>query len=209
MGSLMMHYCIFSELSKSLKVNKNRFLMGMLSTDISHLAKEPKNKSHFMTVDDNGMRFVNYYDFYKKYKLKFNDYYFLGYFCHLISDDIWHNLRPTVEVNILPPEERSVAKVKYLNDLRQLNSVIVNNYKLENNIPNIGKLEVDEVMKSVEIDEININLLPQILTQASQYFEDNPQILDKPLELFTVDEIKEYINNSVTISLEKLAQIAN
>ncbi|MBL4932105.1 zinc dependent phospholipase C family protein [Clostridium paridis] len=209
MGSLMMHYCIFNELSKSLKVNKNRFLMGMLSTDISHLAKEPKNKSHFMTVDENGVRFVNYYDFYKKYKLKFSDCYFLGYFCHLISDDIWHNLRPTMEVNILPPEERSTAKIKYLNDLRQLNSVIVNTYKLENNIPNIGKLEVDDVMKSVEIDEININLLPQILTQASQYFEANPQISNKPLEIFTVDEINEYINNSVTISLEKLAEIAN
>jgi hypothetical protein len=181
--------------------------MGMLSPDISHLAKEPKNKSHFMTVNENGVRFVNYYDFYKKYKLKFNDSYFLGYLCHLISDDIWHNLRPTMEVNILPPEERSVAKVKYLNDLRQLNSVIVDNYKLENIIPNISKLEVDDVMKSVEIDEININLLPNILTQASQYFEINPQISNKPLEIFTVDEINEYINNSVAISLEKLTQI--
>lgn len=209
MGSLMMHYCIFNELSKNLEVNKNRFLMGMLSADICHLEKEPKNKSHFMSVDDNGIRFVNYHDFYEKYKSKFNDCYFLGYFCHLVSDDIWHNLRTTMEVNILQPKERNIAKVKYLNDLRKLNSVIVNNYSLENNIPNIDELEVLNVMKSVEIDEININLLPQILTQASEYFEVKPQIFTSSLELFSVNEINEYINNSVDISLEQLKQITN
>jgi hypothetical protein len=51
MGSLMMHYCISNELSKLSKVNQNRFLMGMLSTDICHLEGVPKNKSHFMSVD--------------------------------------------------------------------------------------------------------------------------------------------------------------
>jgi hypothetical protein len=209
MGSLMMHYCIFNELNKKLKVNKNRFLMGMLSTDICHLAKEPKNKSHFMSVDENRIRHVSYYDFYKKYKDQFDDSYYLGYFCHLISDDIWHNLRPTMEVNMLPPEERSIVKVKYLHDLRQLNSIIVNHFKLENNIPIIDNLEVLEVMNSVKIDEIDINLLPNILTQTSQYFGVNSQTSNQPLELFSVDEINEYINNAVAVSIEKLSQTSN
>lgn len=209
MGSLTMHYCIFNELNKNLRVNKNRFLMGMLSTDICHLEKEPKNRSHFMSVDEKGIRYVNYYDFYKKYKSQFDDSYYQGYFCHLISDDIWHNLRPTMEVNILSPEERRIAKVKYLHDLRLLNSIIVNYFKLENNIPNIDNLEVLEVMNSVKIDEININLLPNILTQTSQYFDDNSQTSNQQLELFSTDEIYEYINNAVTVSLEILSQVAN
>jgi hypothetical protein len=209
MGSLMMHYCIFNELSKKLKVNKNRFLMGMLSADICHLAKEPKNKSHFMSVDENRIRHVNYYNFYEKYKNQFDDSYYLGYFCQLISDDIWHNLRPTMEVNMLPSEERSIVKIKYLHNLRHLNSIIVNHFKLENNIPIIDNLEVLGVMNSVKIDEIDINLLPNILTQTSQYFGANSQTSNQPLELFSIDEINEYINNAVAVSIEKLSQISN
>jgi hypothetical protein len=207
MGSLMMHYCIFNELQKNIKVNKNRFLMGMLSTDICHLAKEPKGKSHFMSVDEDGMRYVNYYDFYKKYENQFNDSYFKGYFCHLISDDIWHNLKPTMEVNMLPPEKRSVGKVKYLNDLRQLNSILEKHFKLENDIPIIDNSEILEVMNSVKIDEININLIPDILTQTSQYFKDSDQTSNEPLEIFSTGEINEYINNAVSVCLEKLSQI--
>jgi hypothetical protein len=209
MGSLMMHYCISNQISTNLQVNKNRFLMGMLSTDICHLENVPKNKSHFMSVDDNGIRYVNYYDFYNKYKHKFDDHYFLGYFCHLISDDIWHNLIPNVKINSLPLDEKSTLKVKYLNDLFKLNSVIANCYKLENIIPNISNLEITDVVKSVEIDEINMKLLPDILCQATQYFEVSPKISNKELELFSADEINEYIDNAVCVSLEQLAKIEN
>lgn len=207
MGSLMMHYCILNELGKKLKINENRFIMGMLSTDICHLEKEPKNKSHFMTVDENRIRHIDYYDFYKKYKNQFDDSFFLGYFCHLISDDVWHNERVPMKINKLSPEEKSIAKVKFLKDLKRSNSMIVNHFKIENKIPFIEDLEVIEAINTVKIDEINIKLLPDMLTQLNQHFEFAAQIQNEPLELFCFDEINEYINKAISISYDKLSQV--
>lgn len=207
MGSLMMHYCILNELDKKFKINKNRFLMGVLSTDICHLEEQPKNKSHFMAVDENGIRNVDYYDFYNKYKNQFDDSFFLGYFCHLISDDIWHYERVPMEINKLPTTEKSIAKVKFLRDLKKLNIIIVNHFKLENHIHAIRKLEVFEAMNTVKVDEINIKLLPDMFKQLSQHFEAGSQKQNEPLELFYIDEVINYINKAVTVSYDKLIQL--
>ena len=209
MGSLMMHYCILNELNKKLELNKNRFLMGMLSTDICHLIKEPKNKSHFMIVDESKLRQVNYYDFYKKYRSQFDDSFFLGYFCHLISDDIWHYERVPMAINKLTPAEKSIAKVKLVQDLRKLNPIIVNEFELENTVHLIEELEIFEVIKKVKVDEVNIELLPDMLTQLNQHFEANKEKQDEPLELLCIDEVNNYINKAVEVCYDRLSQVIN
>src|SRR5690554_6448788 len=87
MGSRIMHLIIASEIAKKLSVTERKaFLLGGIAPD----AVSPKELSHFFEGNHNDFsRRISYEKFYKKYSKYDHSDYILGYYTHLIADDLW------------------------------------------------------------------------------------------------------------------------
>jgi hypothetical protein len=190
-----MHYCISNEISKLLDVNKNRFIVGGISPDLPQLAEVPKEESHFMKTHTNGLKY-DYCAFFTKYKDKFDDSFFRGYFCHLVSDEIWFRKIISKYVNPVSCDEET--RRKYYLDFCKLNGILIKHFKQDDTIVSVN---------GIEVDEININTLYKMVEQIHEDFKYNPIMLDEPLDIFKVDDIIEYINEAVETAYYKLTKI--
>ena len=147
MGSRIMHYCISNEISKLLDVNKNRFIVGGISPDILQLLEEPKEESHFMKTHTNGLKY-DYFAFFAKYKDKFDDSFFSGYFCHLVSDEIWFRKIVSKYVNPVSCDEET--RRKYYLDFCKLNGILIEHFKQDDTID-----IVNEPLDIFKVDDIS------------------------------------------------------
>lgn len=184
MGSRIMHYCITTLLAKELNRFNKDFLLGGIAPDVHKYMKEPKDKSHFVTIDSEGNGVAKYYQFYKQYLKQERLDFHLGYFFHLITDDIWYKEIYLEKTKGLSQSEKKEFNEKHYRDFRRLNKIIIDHYELQY-IP----LEVGEYA----IHEIDIKYLPQLVEDLLQDFEKNEASSIKDLEVLDMEEIKEFI----------------
>ena len=87
MGSRVMHLVIANRIAENLSIeDRTPFLLGGIAPD----AVAPKDLSHFFTGDvQDYSRSIDYKGFLDKYRSQAENHYLLGYFTHLIADDIW------------------------------------------------------------------------------------------------------------------------
>lgn len=125
MGSRIMHLMIANRIAERLSIeDKTTFLLGSIAPD----AVSPKDLSHFYIgeVQDYSRR-IDYKGFLDKYSSLAKSPYVLGYFTHLIADDIWLNgfylpwLKNRMEV------DQEVLNL-YHNDFRLLNGKLLEYY---------------------------------------------------------------------------------
>ena len=192
-----MHYCISNEISKILDVNRNRFIVGGIFPDIPQLVEKPKEESHFMKTQDNGLKY-NYSAFFKKYKDNFDDSFFRGYFCHLVSDERW--FREIINKYDNPVFCDEETRRKYYLDFYKLNGILIKHFKPDDTI---------DVVNGIEIDEVKSNILYKMVEQIHEDFKYDPDIINEPLDIFKVDDIIGYINEAVKTASYKLTQILN
>src|SRR5699024_4337998 len=87
MGSRVMHYIVAKQVAKQINpTNLEQFLLGGIAPD----AVSTKDDSHFFEGDHADFtRTIAYETFYDAYKhLKQKDY-MLGYYVHLVTDELW------------------------------------------------------------------------------------------------------------------------
>lgn len=196
-----MHAIIGNKIVDALSINdKTSFLLGSIAPD-AVFSFDEKNESHFFTGDvlDYSRR-VDFTGFLEKYNSK-NEY-ILGYFTHLIADDIWLRgfnlswLRNRMEA------DEGLYKL-YHNDLRLLNGKLLEHYGVSDDLkksfshfPSIPDL--DEV-KAVDVEKF----VPYVLGDLV-YGEE---MLDEQLNVFTFNQIIGYIETSVEVGVVKLKQI--
>lgn len=82
-----MHVIIANKIADNLSIkDKTSFLIGGIAAD----AASQKDSSHFFKGDvKDYSRYIDYNEFVHKYGLNKNSDYILGYYTHLIADDIW------------------------------------------------------------------------------------------------------------------------
>ena len=87
MGSRIMHLIIANRIAECLSIeDKTPFLLGGIAPD----AVSPKDLSHFFIGEvQDYSRSIDYKGFLHKYSSQVENHYILGYFTHLIADDIW------------------------------------------------------------------------------------------------------------------------
>src|SRR5690625_6048453 len=87
MGSRIMHLIISNEVANQLPIaNKQAFLLGGIAPD----AVLTKETSHFYVGHHHDYtRSIAYDTFYEKYRDRKEVDYILGYYTHLITDDMW------------------------------------------------------------------------------------------------------------------------
>lgn len=198
MGSLIMHYCIASELLKKLHVDSNRFLVGGIAPDVPQMNNESKSQSHFRKRHENGIIYYDYNAFFEKYKHRFNDAFYLGYLTHLISDDIWLHKVVYKYLNPLPPQERIIANKKYYSDFWKLNKILIKHYGIEATVYSF---------EDVESQEFNPGLITSVVERLYKDFQDSPETIEEPLAILKENEVLEYIKEAVEKSYNELIKV--
>ncbi len=200
MGSRIMHLVIAYKIAERLSIeDKTAFLLGGIAPD----AVSPKDLSHFFIGEvQDYSRSIDYKGFLNKYSSQAENHYVLGYFTHLIADDIWLKgfylpwLKNRMEV------DKELLNL-YHNDFRLLNGKLLEYYgftdelrKTLSHIPVI--LDLQEV-KSKDVEEF----IPYVLGDM----EYDKEVINEKLNVFTFNQIIGYIETSVDKGLLNIKAI--
>ncbi|AZN41124.1 zinc dependent phospholipase C family protein [Paenibacillus albus] len=201
MGSRIMHAIIAIRIAESLSLeDRTLFLLGGIAPD----AVTTKNESHFFQGDVHDFsRNVDYTGFLYKYHAHAANAYILGYFTHLVADDIWLKgfnlswLRNRMEAN-------KELYNQYHKEFRLLNGQLLEYYGLKDEL---GRLLVhrDDVLDLVEVKSKDVEAFIPYVVEDMNY---PPEIIDEKLHIFTFDQIIGYIETSIEVALIKLKQAA-
>lgn len=194
MGSRIMHYCISSLVNEKLRLQEDQFLLGGLAPDLNKYMNQPKMDSHFAKCNANGIFYTDYEAFYDKYLINQGSPFHIGYYFHLISDEIWLREIYFKKIKWLPPEEKKEAQQKYYRDFWRLNGKLIDHYSIELK---------QHFVEPVAIDEIDYRYLPALIRDLKRDFEFMNDAKDEPLEILSFEEVIRVLEESVRICLEK------
>ncbi|MGM0847241.1 MAG: zinc dependent phospholipase C family protein [Bacillota bacterium] len=190
MGSRIMHLVIANRIADDLSIkDKTSFLLGGIAAD----AVSPKDLSHFYKGNVNDYsRYIDYTEFIHKYSFNKDSHFILGYYTHLIADDIWLKgfYLPWLK-NRMEAGENIFNR--YHNDFRLLNGKLLDYYgftqELSESLSKSGTIIDTEEVKSNDIREF----VPYVIGDMD-YGRDE---LEQPLRVFTMEQIIGYIETSV------------
>lgn len=189
MGSRIMHYCISASLNQQLHIQDDQFLLGGLAPDAHKSMSEPKDRSHFMKKDQAGVVYIDHRSFYNKYLANDNrDPFTVGYYFHLLSDEIWLGDVYFKKIKWLPPEIKMEAKKQYYRDFRRLNGKLIDYYGLE---------LVPLKEQAIEVEEIERSYLPELIKELQMDFQLADSCKEEALEILGMEEVIHSIEKSV------------
>ncbi|KHF37228.1 hypothetical protein CM49_00734 [Paenibacillus sp. P1XP2] len=192
MGSRVMHYCISTLLARELGIDDDQFLLGGIAPDVHKYMNAPKKESHFIILQTDSEFACDYRGFCQKYEHHMKDPFFLGYYYHLISDDIWVKEIYYKKIKWLPQPEKKKAQEQYYRDFRRLNGRLIDHYAL------VWKpLETE----AVRIDEIDYTYLPELIGDLRSDFALKDETKDEALEMLRFDEVIDVLERSVKACL--------
>jgi hypothetical protein len=195
-----MHYCISMVLNHKLQINNDQFILGGLAPDVHKNMNEPKGKSHFLKRDAAGISHVEHHIFFDKYLARNRTPFHLGYYFHLISDEVWLREIYFKKIKWLPQGIKQEAQNKYYRDFRRLNGKLIDYYSLE---------LVPLKEQPIEIDEINYALLPELVRGLENDFKMADSVKGEPLEILELEEIIQTIEKSVLSCVSRFEEGIN
>lgn len=183
-----MHYCIATVLQQRLGLADQGFIIGNLAPDVYESSSKLKDRSHFMEEDKDGLIYIDFNLFYEKYLENNQSAFHLGYYCHLISDDIWLNEIYYKKIKWLPQSEKSKAKHAYYRDFRRLNQKLIEYYALR-----FVPLE----LQVAPVAEIDSTLLPNLIEELHEDFRLAEISESESLEILHFTEVVEVIEKTI------------
>jgi len=192
MGSRVMHYCISTLLARELGIDDDQFLLGGIAPDVHKYMNAPKKESHFIILQTESEFACDYLGFRRKYEHHMKDPFFLGYFYHLISDDIWVKEIYYKKIKRLPQPEKKEAQGKYYRDFWRLNGKLIDHYALT-----LKPLDAE----AVRIDEIDYTFLPELIEDLRSDFALKDEAKEQTLEILDFNEVVEVLERSVKACL--------
>lgn len=200
MGSRIMHLIIANRIAESLSIeDRASFLVGSVVPD----AVTTKNESHFFKGDvQNYTRYIDYEGFLDTYQSKRNSPYVLGYYTHLIADDIWLRgfnlpwLRNRMEAD---PQIYDVSH----QDFRLLNGKLLEHYGCTDELRSV--LSHDPAI--VNLEEVKREDVKSFLPYALGDMDYDKETIHEDLHLFTMVQIIGYIETSVELGIMKLETV--
>lgn len=203
LGSRIMHSIIGEKIAEAFSIeDKTSFLLGSVAPD-AVFSHEEKNLSHFFIGEvQNYSRSVDYKGFLHKYGSQVENPYILGYYAHLIADDIWLRGFNLSWLRNRMDADEGLYKL-YHNDFRLLNGKLLEHYGFTDELrktfsyfPTI--LDLEEV-KSKDVEKF----VPYVLGDM----EYDKEVLNEQLNVFTFNQIIGYIETSVDVGLLNIRPI--
>ncbi|MFS0688769.1 hydrolase [Sporosarcina sp. 179-K 8C2 HS] len=206
MGSRIMHVIIAHKIAEKLSIeDKVPFLIGGVAPD----AVSTKDTSHFFAGDlKDYSRYVDYMAFLEKYQDEAKNLYVLGYFTHLIADDIWLKGFYLPWLKNRMEADHEFFK-RYHNDFQLLNGKLLEYYGLKDELKNsLSQITIAPDLEEVDSKKV-MEFLPSVIGDMEY---DKDYVLNEKLLVFTFDQIVGYIETSVdkgVVEMKKLRSIVH
>jgi hypothetical protein len=200
MGSRIMHLVIANRIAEHLSIeDKTTFLLGGIAPD----AVSPKDLSHFFKGEvQDYSRSIDYKGFLDKYSSEAESHYVLGYFTHLIADDIWlRGFNLSWLKNRMDADE-GLYKL-YHNDFRLLNGKLLAYYDFTDEL----KKTLSHFPTILDLEEVKSKDVEKFVPYVFGDMEYDKETIDDKLNVFTFDQIVGYIETSVDKGLLNLKPI--
>ena len=190
MGSRIMHLIIANRIAECLSIeDRTAFLLGGIAPD----AASPKDVSHFFKgkVQDY-TRSIDYKGFLQKYSSQVDSHYILGYFTHLIADDIWLQgfylpwLKNRMDAN------KDIANL-YHNDFRLLNGQLLEHYGFTDELRKF----LSNTPTTIELQEVTSKDVEAFIPYVVGDMAYDKEVINEELNVFTFNQIVGYIETSV------------
>ncbi|MBS4173907.1 hydrolase [Bacillus sp. FJAT-49736] len=202
MGSRIMHLVIANRIAERLSIeDRLPFLIGGIAPD----AVTPKESSHYFIGDvTDYSRSIDYGRFLHKYHSQVENLYVLGYYTHLIADDLW------LKGFYLPWLKNRMESDKeifhlYHNDFRLLNGKILEYYGLKDSL----KTMLNYFPAIIDLQEVRCKDVEEFIPFVLEDMEYKKEVINKKLNVFTFNQIVGYIETSVDKSLLNIKHIIN
>ncbi|MGM8214652.1 zinc dependent phospholipase C family protein [Bacillaceae bacterium W0354] len=200
MGSRIMHLIIANKVAEHLSINdRTSFLIGGIAPD----AASPKSLSHYFSGDaEDYTRCIDFNKFLSNYRSQKDKSYILGYYTHLIADDIWLTgfYLPWLKNRI---EASKDVYQQYHHDFHLLNGKLLEHYQFKKKLMrDLNQVSAIPDLKEVKAKEVEA-FIPYVLGDM-EYSKDE---LYDPLKVFTFEQIVGYIETSVERGLYNLNSI--
>ncbi|WP_042473397.1 zinc dependent phospholipase C family protein [Bacillus ndiopicus] len=197
MGSRIMHLIIANQIAERLNItDKASFLVGGIAPD----AASAKEQSHyFIGKEQDYTRSVDYMGFLQKYDAQKDHSYILGYFTHLIADDLWLKgfylawLRNRMANN-------SNVLALYHQDFRLLNGKLLDYYGLKPTLQSI----LHDKPSIINLQEVTEQEVMQFLSYVQEDMIYDEEVLQEELQVFTLQQIIGYIETAVDKGLNSM-----
>lgn len=201
MASRIIHLAVAHELAARLNIkDTERFFFGHVLPDMivgEYEYRLPaKKKTHFYTLLASGRKTYDFYRFYDEYKDKLDDMLYLGYYVHLIEDNIFRQYL-YYRVGLLKRRGEPKLLDELYEDYRKLNPILIKRYNIS----------LPTVPKGVESESIynRFNITPiEWLEDMKSDFNDRS---DGELLHFTRELIDEFIGECVSVITKELEEL--
>ncbi|WP_423410416.1 hydrolase [Heyndrickxia sp. MSNUG] len=203
MGSRIMHSIIGKKISEALSIEgKTSFLLGSIAPD-AVFSLEEKNLSHFFIGEvQDYSRSVDYKGFLHKYGSQIENPYILGYFAHLIADEIWLRGFYLSWLKNRMDADEGLYKL-YHNDFGLLNGKLLEHYGFTDEL----KKSFSHFPAIIDLDVVTSKDVEKFVPYVLGDMEYDKEVLNDKLNVFTMNQIIGYIETSVELGIQNIKPI--
>lgn len=187
MGSRIMHLIISQKIAERIAIkDKASFLAGGIAPD----AALDKEHSHFYAgQQENYTRRIDYTGFLEKYNTHKEQSYILGYYTHLIADDLWLQGFYLPWLKNRMENDQNLGRL-YHQDFMLLNGQLLAYYSFNESI-------LPSKATIVNLEEVTEQEVMQFLPYVQGDMVYDEDMLKQNLQVFTLPQIIGYIETSV------------
>ena len=202
MGSRMMHYALGKVLADRLAPkDREGFILGCILPDALPPDKKHDCNCHYITLfDDDGYKWFDSIRFFDEYTDEIKtDSIYLGYYFHLISDNVFRQIF-YIELGLISRRgEKSLFK-EFYQDYNILNRQIAGYYRLGKDLTVPDRLKDTELYKRYGFE-------PDIL--IADIYSDLDTHYEGELMHFDMDIVRRFVDRSADLCMKELEAILN
>ena len=199
MASRIIHLAVSKIVAEHFDLDIGRFNLGNLLPDLHTNTKEEKSVSHFRIVREpyedaktDEYQYFDYSCFLERNKEKINDDIYLGYYCHLITDELWIQNIYIKYMRDKNRKKRINQQKNYYHDFSKLNEIIREKYSLKMNLQ----------YETVEMPQIDFERITDLKIALENDFKIKYD--DLKLLIFEYEDIINFIEETSNVIIKNI-----
>lgn len=202
MGSRMMHYALGKVLADRLCTeDRESFILGCILPDALPPDKKRDINSHYITVfDDGGYKWFDSLQFYSEFEDEIkSDPIYLGYYFHLISDNVFRQIF-YIDLGLIKRRGEKSLFQEFYRDYNILNRRIADFYHLGKDLAVPERLKDTALFKRFGFEPGT--LINDIYGDIDSHYEGEPMHFD-------MDIVRRFVDESTELCMKELEAMKN